>query len=92
MVSLAGLSKGATDMTEATAVTAANHGFGEGDMVTILAPTSGDDRFYNGTFPIYSVTSYTFKYRMLIAPTSARETDGLSPVTVVSTGEGPQEC
>src|SRR6266487_3285098 len=52
VLSIASLTKGTPDPTEATAVTADNHGFGEGDMVTIFAPAGSGDRFYNGTFPI----------------------------------------
>src|SRR5256885_2163037 len=54
--------------TEATATTATNHGYANGDFVKLAGVTGGGAAQFNGTFPIYSVTSNTFKYRMVTVP------------------------
>src|SRR6266511_6031843 len=61
--------------TEATAITGSNHGFIEGDMVTISGVTVTKkpgifwpEEYYVGTFPIMSVTPNSFKYVMLGVP------------------------
>src|SRR5437899_5908058 len=58
--------------SEATVVTSSNHGFANGDMVTIsgVARTDPSHIFYVGTFPIYGATSNSFKYAMLGVPNS----------------------
>src|SRR5436189_1124089 len=53
---------------EAAATTATNHGYANGDVVTISGVTGTGAPFYNGTFVIYSVTTNTFKYWMKAAP------------------------
>lgn len=69
------LTKGVSDPQEITA-SASNHGFAEGDQLTILGVALGSanraDVYYTGTFSIYSVTASSFKYRNLYgAPSSA---------------------
>ena len=45
-----------------------SHGYLEGDVVTIAGVTGAGAPYYNGTFPIYSVATYTFKYYMAADP------------------------
>src|SRR6266446_5225066 len=49
---------------EATATTANDHGYLDGDVVTIAGVTGGGAAQFNGTFPIYAKTNNTFKYYM----------------------------
>ncbi|HXT39213.1 MAG TPA: hypothetical protein VN887_04230, partial [Candidatus Angelobacter sp.] len=53
---------------EATATTGGNHGFSDGDVVTISGVTGVDGQYYNGTFVIYGKTATTFKYWMKGSP------------------------
>jgi len=53
---------------EAAATTATNHGYANGDVVTISGVTGTGAPFYNGTFVIYSVMATSFKYWMKAEP------------------------
>ena len=59
---------------EATATTAVNHGYLDGDAVTIAGAAQ-----FNGTFPIYGKTNNTFKYYMNAAPGGSAAGAGCSP-------------
>src|SRR5690242_2599405 len=43
---------------------AVNHGYIEGEVVTIAGATGATGPYYNGTFNIFSVTANSFKYQM----------------------------
>ena len=72
-IGILSLSKGGTDGKEATAVTASNHSFATGDMVTIngVATTHDADKTYTGTFQVEVLSPDSFKFSMLAAPASA---------------------
>ena len=55
---------------EATA-TATGHGYADGDVITIAGVTGAGTAQFNGTFPIYSKTTDTFKYYMNAVPRGA---------------------
>ncbi len=44
------------------------HGFESGDLVTISGVTGDDAELWNGTFGIYGVSDFSFKYYMKKAP------------------------
>src|SRR2546425_378167 len=56
---------------EATATTAVDHGYLDGDVVTIGGVTGAGAAQFNGTFPIYGKTNNTFKYYMTATPGGA---------------------
>ena len=53
---------------EAVATAATPHGFATGDLVTISGVTGDDAEIWNGTFGIYGVSDYSFKYYMKKPP------------------------
>ena len=70
------LTRGVSDTREATADTAPfdllAHGFTDGDLVTISGVTSVANKdVWNGTFVIYGVTQFSFKYYMRQTPLGA---------------------
>ena len=67
------LTRGVADTREATANTGSfdilARGFAEGDLVTISGVTSDENKeVWNGTFVIYGVTQFSFKYYMKRPP------------------------
>ena len=72
-IGISSLSKGGTGGKEATAVTASNHSFATGDMVTIngVGTAQAADKTYAGTFSVGVLSNTSFKYQMLDAPASA---------------------
>ena len=53
---------------EATVTTGTNHGYADGDVVTIAGATGAGAQYYNGAFVIYGAATNTFKYWMLVNP------------------------
>ena len=53
---------------EAVATVSTPHGFANGDLVSISGVTGDDAELWNGTFGIYGISDYSFKYYMKKPP------------------------